>query len=113
MRTTSYYAIREQVYALLNLVATDVATGDKTKLAAFIQRRAREAFQFYWWPETMLIEERYLRANYLAAIAYSASTAAAPVEVFYPASKTYYQAIKATTGNAPATLTGAAAVDAE
>jgi hypothetical protein len=106
VRTTSYHAIREQVYSLLNLVAADAAAGDKTKINAFVQRRAREAFTFYWWPETMRIEERFYRAAYAAGTAYVASTSTASTEVYHPASKAYYQAIKAGTGNAPATLSG-------
>lgn len=106
MRTASYHSIREQVYALLNLVAADAATGDKTKINAFIQRRAQEAFTFYWWPETMRIEERFYRNTYSSGTAYTASTTTAPTEVYHPASRGYYQALKAGTGNAPATLSG-------
>ncbi len=104
MRNIAYNSVLTQVYSLLNLVAADVTTADKTKINAFLQRRTREAFQFYYWPETMRIEERFYRANYVAATAYTASTATSATEVYYPASKTYYQALKAGTGNAPATL---------
>lgn len=106
MRATPYSAILTQVYSLLNLVAADVTAADKTKINAFIQRRAREAFTFYWWPETMRIEERYYRPIYSAASTYTASTSSAATEVFYPATRTYYQCLRNSTGNAPATLTG-------
>ncbi len=108
MRVTSYNAILTQVYSLLNLIAADVTAADKTKLNAFIQRRAREAFQFYWWPETMRIEERYYRPIYSASTAYTASTTSSTTEVFFPATRTYYQCLKSGTGNAPATLSGGA-----
>ena len=100
MRLTSYNAIREQVYALLNLVTADVTAGDKTKVNAFIARRAREAFQFHWWPETMRMEERFFRLLYASGTAYAVTN-----EIYYPATRSYYQALKTTTGNAPATLT--------
>jgi hypothetical protein len=104
MRAISYSAILTHVYSLLNLVAADVTAADKTKLNAFIQRRAREAFQFYWWPETMRMEERFYRQTYSASTSYTASTASTSTEVFYPATRTYYQCLRDSTGNAPATL---------
>jgi hypothetical protein len=74
VRTTPYSALLTQVYSLLNLVAADVTAGDKTKINAFLQRRAREAFQFAWWPETMRIEERFYRPDYASATAYTVGT---------------------------------------
>lgn len=106
MRLTSYNAILTQVYSLLNLVAADAVTGDQTKINAFIQRRTREAFQKHWWDETMRIEERWFRAFYASGTAYAAPTSSSASEVFHPGSRGYYQALKATTGNAPATLSG-------
>jgi hypothetical protein len=108
MRVIAYASILTQVYSLLNLVAADVTAGDKTKINAFIQRRAREAFQKHWWAETMRSEERWFRGFYAAGTAYAAPTATAATEVFHAGSKAYYQTLRATTGNAPATFTGGA-----
>lgn len=63
MRLTTAHAIREQVYALLNQAAADVTAADKTKLETFIARRAREAWQFHWWPETMTAESRTVQTS--------------------------------------------------
>ena len=104
MRLTSYNAIREQVYGLLNLVAADAQAGDKTKINAFIQRRAREAFQFHWWSETMRSQERYYRPFYAAGTTYAAPSPTAWNEVYHPPSKTYYQNLRSATGQPPAAL---------
>lgn len=104
MRVISYASILTQAYSLLNLVAADVTAADKTKLNAFIQRRAREAFQKHWWAETMRTEERWFRGFYAAATTYAAPTTTTASEVFHPGSKAYFQALRASTGNAPATF---------
>jgi hypothetical protein len=101
MRSTPYSSILTQVYSLLNLAAADVTAADEVKIRAFIERRAREAFQKYWWDATMAIEERWFRAFYAAGTAYTVGT-----EVYYPGPRGYYQALATTTGNAPATLSG-------
>lgn len=106
MRSIKHSAILTQVYSLLNLIAADVTAADKTKIFAFVDRRSRDAYTFYFWPETMRIEERFYRLPYASGTAYTASTTSSPTEVYHPASRTYYQALKAGTGNAPATLTG-------
>lgn len=108
MRITSYNAILLQVLGLLNLDATGATTGDKTKINSFILRRSREAMQFYWWPETMRVEERYMRPFYNAGTTYAAPTGAGGNEVYFPGSKAYFQNLATTTGNPPATFTGGA-----
>jgi hypothetical protein len=106
MRSIAYASVLAQVYGLLNLVAADATAADKTKINAFIQRRTRDAFQKYWWAETMRSEERWFRPFYSAGTAYAAPTATTASEVFHAGSRGYYQALRATTGNAPATLSG-------
>lgn len=59
MRTCDYTVdVLPLVLALANTNTTDATTADKAKIAAFVQRRGREAWQFDFWPETMLSEER-------------------------------------------------------
>lgn len=106
MRATSYNAILLQVLGLLNLDTSTVQPADKTKINSFILRRSREAVQFYWWPETMRVEERYMRPFYDNGATYAAPSGTVANEVYFPGSKSYYQNLQATTGNAPATLTG-------
>ena len=60
-----------------------------------------DVWQAGWWPDLMRIEERALRPVYAAATAYTATT-----EVYYPPTGLYYQALRSTTGNAPATKVG-------
>lgn len=64
MRTTDYTtAVLPQVLALANSDATSATAGDKARIAAFVQRRGREAWQFHWWPETMESEERTVETS--------------------------------------------------
>jgi hypothetical protein len=64
MRTVDYTAdILPQVLALANSNTTDATAADKAKIAQFVQRRGREAWQFNWWPETMESEERTVETN--------------------------------------------------
>lgn len=104
MRSIAYASVLAQVYGLLNLAAADVTPADKTKINAFVQRRARDAFQKYWWADTMRSEERWFRPFYAAGTAYAAPTVTTASEVFHAGTRQYYQALRATTGNAPATF---------
>lgn len=59
MRTCDYTAdILPKVLALANSTSATATTDDKARIAEFVKRRAREAWQFDWWPETMESEER-------------------------------------------------------
>lgn len=58
MRTVPYQDILSEVLALAGQKPESATAADLAKIEAFIQRRGREAYQFYWWAETMLAEER-------------------------------------------------------
>lgn len=63
MRTVSFATIQAQVFALANTDLATATAADEAKIAAFIQRRGREAYQFYWWAETMLAELRTVETS--------------------------------------------------
>lgn len=73
----------------------DAAT-DGVQIRALIAGRLRQAWQHYWWPETMREEERAYRDDYAAGTTYASGD-----EVYYPQTGAYYTALGATTGNAP------------
>lgn len=77
----------------------------KAKIAEFLTARADQAYSWDFWAEWLYCEQRAYRDSYDAGAAY-APTADAPVERYYPPADSYYQALRATTGNAPATDTG-------
>lgn len=77
-------------------------------LAEYLTNRAGEGWGWEWWPEWTLTEQREYRATYVAATAYTATQ-----EVWHPGSLKYYQALQATTGNAPATWNGSTWVTAD
>jgi hypothetical protein len=93
----------------LSLGGADVGTltsEQQDKFDSFINRQLRDwAWVGWWWPGTTFCEKRFYRAPYDGATTYAAPTATSASEVYFPPTQTYYQALRATTGNAPATLT--------
>lgn len=72
----------------------------------FIDLRLRTwAWTKEYWNYTTHTQGRRYRDIYSAVTAYAEPTATSASEVYFPATRTYYQALRATTGNAPATLT--------
>lgn len=85
----------------------DVTTEQVLQIGGYINSRLKDWAWVAWpWPETTKTELRRYRDEYNGGTAYIAPTADAGVEVFYPATGLYYQALRATTGNPPATLSG-------
>jgi hypothetical protein len=98
MRVATYETLQESVARLLgwdpdNLDAAEFAiirNGVNRGLANIARRVGAQGFQ--------RCEERWFRDHYASGTAYTAGD-----EVFYPPTQLYYQALKSTTGNAPAT----------
>lgn len=66
-----------------------------------INRAIRQAWNETFWPDLTITEQRQFKADFDAATTYSAGDV-----VFYPPTGGYYQALRSTTGNAPAVITG-------
>ena len=106
MQIVSYYTLRALWAEWCGL---DLATLPTLEAAGFnraVNRVLRRGWEWTWWPDLMRCEERRFRATYASGTAYAAPTATTASEVYFPATRKYYQALVATTGNAPATLSG-------
>lgn len=86
--------------------ANELTSSRADDLVEYLNERFREAWEYEWWPEWTVTELRRYREDYLASKTYAAPGAAAVSEVWFPATKKYYQAVQSTLGNAPATLSG-------
>lgn len=105
MRSARFPALVAGVARLAGLGESPNAES-KAKIAEFLTTRAGQAYTWDFWPEWTLCEQRTYRDVYASGTAYAAPSATAAVEVYFPASEKYYQTLRATTGNAPAILTG-------
>lgn len=105
MRSVTYKSVIDRIASYMG-EADDLDVEDAALANQKINFFVRLGWHFYWFPETMETERRTFRPTYAAGTAYAAPTATSASEVFFPADKNYYQALRATTGNAPATLTG-------
>jgi hypothetical protein len=102
----SFKSVIDELLALAGQAATQIDDVQRAQLGGFINTRLRDWAWIAWaWPETTLVEKRRYRLTYNSATAYVAPTSIAAQEVFFPPTGLYYQALKATTGNAPAVLT--------
>jgi hypothetical protein len=108
VRTETYKSVRDAVSRLRGKDPTHLDTKLLAEIAEHITDRTRQGCEYDYWPELVPCEERTYRDVYAAATAYAAPSATAAVEVYFPASRGYYQALRATTGNAPATYTAGA-----
>ncbi len=63
MRTVTYADIRAQVLSLANTDASTATAADLVKIGVFINRRGKQAFQFAFWNETLLAEERDVQTS--------------------------------------------------
>lgn len=104
MQTVSYKSVVDLISGYLGENA-GMSAEDHGNANRLINTRYKGAFEYYFWPELMLIEQRQFRPSYDNTATYAAGTATAAVEVYYPRAQKYYQALQPTTGNAPATGT--------
>jgi hypothetical protein len=96
MRTATYKSVIDGVAAYMGEghgLAAEEETLARIKFGQFL----RLAWELYWWPELMLIEQRTFRPSYDPTLAYMETD-----EAFYAGDGNYYQALRATQGNAPA-----------
>lgn len=106
METVAFNDARATWADLCGLDAATLVAEDKARFLRAFNRTLRRGWEWHWWPGLMRCQERFFRAPYAAGTAYAAPTTSAASEVFFPATRKYYQALRATTGHAPATLSG-------
>lgn len=109
MRTVPFLSVLNAVASGLGLdPVRDLNQARAAALTTYVNARMLEGWKFDFWPEWTVSEQRAYRAPYAAATAYVDPTLTAAQEVFFYGSVDYYQALRATTGTAPATSNGGA-----
>ena len=99
MLTVTYDSVLDRIAGYMGQAdGLDVETEQlaRVKVNLFV----RLAWLAFFWPEITPTERRRFRPNYASGTAYAAGA-----EVYFPPADKYYQALRATTGNAPATGT--------
>ena len=96
MRTVHYSEILYGTAALAGLSPGDLDAAAFGLLRTFHDRRLQVAWEIHRWPDVCPIEQRYYRPLYAAATAYVAGN-----ERYDLPTGHYFQALRATTGNAP------------
>lgn len=98
MRTVDYSDVLRGSAALAGLQPEDLAATEFALFRTFHDRRLQLAWEIHRWPEICRYEQRAFRDAYDPAKAYAAGD-----EVFDVASGQYFQALQASTGQAPTT----------
>lgn len=93
MQTCTFLSVRQQASVLLSATVT-ATVADAAALDRRIAARYVEFFELFYWPEVTLMQRRTFRASYAAA-----STYVALDEVYDPASRGYYVALRAVPAN--------------
>lgn len=101
MRTYSFKRLFEDIAYGVRLDPTNLQATDEQGIVATINRRTAEGVEHEYFAELMRYERRRYRPAYAGATAYAAGA-----EIYDPASDAYYQALRAATGQAPATSSG-------
>ena len=101
MRTISYSDIQRGVCERLGWDSNNLDAQQFQAIRGSVSRALLKIWDKFWWSGLVLVEERPFRLTYNALTAYAAGD-----EVYHVGSQTYYQALRSTTGNAPATLSG-------
>lgn len=105
MRTIPFRSVLQATADFAGLDYETLDAAAKRKLSRAINNRTERAWTFDKWPELVPVEKRSFRATYADDVDYSAPNATTASEVWFPATLKYYQALRATIGNQPATLT--------
>lgn len=102
MRTVTFQSVLYGVATAHGMdPARDLNPARTASFAEYINQRVLEGWKWEFWPEWTVSEQRAFRASYDAT-----EPVAATDERFLPGAQNYYQALQASTGQAPATLTG-------
>ncbi len=99
MRTVTYKSVFEGGLRMRSEDPATATTSVKAAFAEFVNQGLSDCHEFWRWPELVTIEGRYFRDTYAAATTYAATN-----EVYFPATQLYYRALRAATGQAPASL---------
>lgn len=101
MRSVDYNLVLQQLSELAGEEYSRLTAEQKRRFRGFISRRLREAWEDGYWPETLLVEERKYRLDWVSGTSYVVTD-----EVFFLETGKYYQCTKATSSVAPADSNG-------
>jgi hypothetical protein len=101
MQLVSYDQIVRQVAQLLGEDAALLDAQRWREIRDAVGHSLERWWTHAWWPGIMRVEKRPLRTPYSATTTYAAAS-----EVWYEPAGKYYQSLRETTGNAPATYDG-------
>lgn len=102
METTDFADIlAEAAEQVTTLDPDNLDTSEFNALRRSANRRLGTAWEYHFWPELGRLEQRFYRAAWSSVTAYTATT-----EVYYAPTQTYYQALQASTNQAPADSAG-------
>lgn len=106
MRTVNYSEVLQLLSELMGIPYADLPTATALTYRGAISRWFRKAWEVEYWPELTRVDERHYRLEYSSGTTYAAPTTTSASEVWYSPTQTYYQALRSTLNNAPATLSG-------
>ena len=98
MRAVEYSVIERNVALRLGWDPDELDATEFGAIRDAVSQALEEIWRYGFWADLMRVERRRYRPAYAAATAYTAGTI-----VYHIGSDAYYIALKATTGNAPAT----------
>lgn len=104
MDTVTFKSVLDKISGYLG--ENDGMDTDDAGLATrLINTRLRGAWEFFFWPELMPVEQRQFRPNWTSVLAVTAGT-----QLYYVPAKKYYQALQASTNQPPGTVTNGSCV---
>lgn len=101
MRTVTFQSVLNAVALRAGLNPASLDSNTQAQIAEYVQAWAKKAWEWEFWPEITVLEQRAYRDTYNSATAYAAGALNAAVEVWFPPAQLYAQTLQATTGNAP------------
>lgn len=107
MLTSNYSDVLRRTVELV-LGTYPPRTTEAAQFKGYLSSWLKNAWESEWWPELVRIEERTYRAAWDIATAYTAGA-----QVYHPDSNAYFQALRASTGQAPASDDGSGGYTAD
>lgn len=103
METTDFEdVLREAAEETTTLQPDNLDPAEFKALRRFGRKRLEWCWEFHFWPFLGRVEQRFYRPDWNSATTYAATN-----EVYYPPTGKYYQALQASTNQAPADSSGA------
>lgn len=103
MRTVSYQDLERGVAEMIGWPVDELDSAEFHQIKRALSRELEFIWRDWYWPELTITERRQCADDYD-----STTTYAALAQVFHPGSNAYYVALRASTDEAPATLSGTA-----